>query len=186
MVIFWDKNVQRGPVLSHLLFVDDYFLFCRAIDKEVETLQPILSTFGKSSDLAVNFAKSKIFFSKNTQYSTTNNISSFLGVSECLGTAKYLGLPFMIGRKNKVLFNYLRDIIWKKISHQSSKNFSKASKEVLVKSIAKAIPLYCMSAFLLPSSLGDEIQKMLNSFWDRLTIRKEHGRLGFRHLYGFN
>lgn len=31
--------------------------------------------------------------------------------------------------------------------------------------VAQAIPSYCMSTFLLPNSLGDEIQNMLNSFW---------------------
>jgi hypothetical protein len=42
---------------------------------------------------------------------------------------------------------------------------SQAGKEVLIKSVAQAIPSYCMSVFLLPSSIGDDIEKMLNSFW---------------------
>jgi hypothetical protein len=59
-----------------------------------------------------------------------------------------------------------------------------------------------MSTILLPESLGDELEKMINSFWwgsnktqgrginwlrwEKLTMRKEHGGLGFRHMYGFN
>jgi hypothetical protein len=59
-----------------------------------------------------------------------------------------------------------------------------------------------MSTVLLPDTLGDELEKMINSFWwgtnkaqgrsinwlrwEKLTIRKEHGGLGFRHMYGFN
>jgi hypothetical protein len=59
-----------------------------------------------------------------------------------------------------------------------------------------------MSTFLLPTTLGEEIQRMLNSFWwgsnrgsgkginwlswEKLTMRKEYGGMGFRHLYGFN
>ncbi|XP_075481346.1 putative mitochondrial protein AtMg00310 [Primulina tabacum] len=59
-----------------------------------------------------------------------------------------------------------------------------------------------MSVFLLPVSFAEEIQRMLNSFWwgskknnqryihwlswDRLSIRKENGGIGFRDLYGFN
>nr|KYP47844.1 hypothetical protein KK1_030479 [Cajanus cajan] len=59
-----------------------------------------------------------------------------------------------------------------------------------------------MSTFLLPTSLEDEIQRMLNSFWwgsnhhtgrgikwlswDKLTMRKEYGGMSFRHLHGFN
>jgi len=59
-----------------------------------------------------------------------------------------------------------------------------------------------MCTFLLPTSLGEEIQKMINSFWwernrrngrgihwlswDKLTMRKEYGGMGFRHQFGFN
>lgn len=35
---------------------------------------------------------------------------------ECLGTRRYLGLSSMIGKKKKVVFNYLKDKIWKKIN----------------------------------------------------------------------
>jgi hypothetical protein len=59
-----------------------------------------------------------------------------------------------------------------------------------------------MGVFLLPISLEEEIEKMLNSFWwgakgeyrngirwmswDRLTIRKEWGGMRFRSVHGFN
>ena len=42
---------------------------------------------------------------------------------------------------------------------------SQAGKGVLIKSVAQAIPTYSMSVFLLPVSVCDEIQKMMNSFW---------------------
>lgn len=42
---------------------------------------------------------------------------------------------------------------------------SMAGREVLLKSVAQAIPAYCMSMYLFPQSLGDEIQRMFNSFW---------------------
>ncbi|MCI34298.1 RNA-directed DNA polymerase (Reverse transcriptase), partial [Trifolium medium] len=74
---------------------------------------------------------------------------------------------------------------------------SQAGKEVLIKSVAQVIPAYCMSVFLLPTSIAGEIEKMLNSFWwgikeerrhgirwiswEKLTMRKEWGGMGFRH-----
>lgn len=39
----WHQSVKGNPTLTHLLFVDVCFLFYRATDKEVETLQAILS-----------------------------------------------------------------------------------------------------------------------------------------------
>ena len=59
-----------------------------------------------------------------------------------------------------------------------------------------------MGFFLLPISLCDELQRIINSFWwgskvggqkkihwatwERLCIRKEYGGVGFRHLFSFN
>ncbi|PNY14146.1 ribonuclease H, partial [Trifolium pratense] len=79
---------------------------------------------------------------------------------------------------------------------------SQAGKEVMIKLVAQAISTYCMSVFLLPMSIGDEIEKMLNSFWwgikedgskgirwmswDMLTMRKEWGGMGFRVSLGHN
>lgn len=36
------KVCRRAPILSHLLFVDDYFIFCRASDIEITILKEIL------------------------------------------------------------------------------------------------------------------------------------------------
>lgn len=112
----------------------------------------------------INFQKSEIFFNKNTPSNVKDNISSLLCVSECLGLGNYLGMPSMIGKKKKAIFNYMRDKIWKKINHWSGKHLSKVRREMLIMSMAQAIPSYCRSTFLLPSTLEEETQRMLNSF----------------------
>jgi hypothetical protein len=86
-------------------------------------------------------------------------------VIEVMGTGRYLGMPSMIGRNKKALFGYLKDRMWKKIQNWSGKHLSKAGREVVVKSVAQAIPAYCMNSILLPESLGEELEKMINSFW---------------------
>lgn len=70
----------------------------------------------------------------------------------------------------------------------------------MVKFVFQTIPSYCMSTFLLPTSLGEEMERMINSFWWgsnwgqqrginwlrwELTVRKEQRGMGFRHFYGF-
>ena len=68
--------------------------------------------------------------------------------------------------------------------------------------MGQAIPSYCRSTFLLPKSLADELQKIMNSFWwgtrangerrlnwfrwDRLCDKKGEGAIGFRSLRDFN
>ena len=79
---------------------------------------------------------------------------------------------------------------------------SKAGKEILLKTVVQAIPMYVMSVFLLPISLCTELERMMNSFWwgqngsssrgikwmswDRICGHKMEGGLGFRKLHEFN
>ena len=42
---------------------------------------------------------------------------------------------------------------------------SNASKEILIKSVAQAMPTYKMSVFKLPNTLCDEITSMVHKFW---------------------
>jgi len=41
----------------------------------------------------------------------------------------------------------------------------KASKEVMIKSMLQSISSYIMSIYLLPNSVIDDIEKMINAFW---------------------
>jgi hypothetical protein len=119
-----------------------------------------------------------------------------------LGTGKYLGLPSMVGRSKKATFSFIKDRVWQKISSWSSKCLSKAGREVMIKSVLQAIPSYVMSIFRLPNSLLDEIEKMMNAFWwghggannkgmrwlswEKLSVHKNHGGMGFKDLAAFN
>jgi hypothetical protein len=196
------KICRKAPSISHLLFADDSFLFFRANMDETNTLNGILDTYANAFGQMINMQKSEILFGRNASQAHRNTLSNILQVTECLGTGKYLGLPSMIRRSKKAIFNYIKDRIWNRITSWSSKLLSQAGKEVLIKSMAQAIPSYCMGVFLLPTSIGDEIERMLNSFWwgakgdnkkgirwmswDKLTMRKEWGGMDFRNIHGFN
>lgn len=170
--------------------------------RESTKIKEILQTYEAVLGQVINFQKSEIFFSKNTSEADKEAFQNLFQVTNTMGSGKYLGMPSLIGRSKRAMFGYLRDRVWRKIQQWSGKHLSKAGREVLIKSIAQAIPTYCMSTFLLPTSLGEEIQKMINSFWwgsnrrqgrginwlrwDKLTMRKEYGGMGFRHFFSFN
>jgi hypothetical protein len=159
-------NVCRGaPVVSHLLFAVDSFLFCRATVTEVNKLMQILRTYANASSQEINLAKAEVFFSCNMSRATQEDLSRILGVQLVSGTGKYLGLPSMIGRSKTATFSFIKDRIWKKINSWKGRALSKAGKEIMIKSVLQSIPSYIMSIYVLPKTVVNDIEKMLNSFW---------------------
>jgi hypothetical protein len=51
------KVCRNAPIVSHLLFADDCFLFCRADSVEATILKNILITYAEASGQLVNFQK---------------------------------------------------------------------------------------------------------------------------------
>ena len=108
----------------------------------------------------------------------------------------------MVGKNKKAIFSFIKDKVWKRIQGWKRRMLSKAGKEILLKTVVQAIPMYVMSVFLLPISLCTELERMMNSFWwgqngssnrgikwmswDRICGHKMEGGLGFRKLHEFN
>ena len=158
--------------------------------------------YEEASGQAISLPKSEIFYSRNVQQQTQNSITNILAVQAVLGTGKYLGLPSMVGRSKKATFSFIKDRVWQRINSWSSKCLSKAGREVMIKSVLQSMPSYVMSIFRLPNNLLDEIEKMMNAFWwdhggannkgmhwlswDKLSVHKNHGGMGFKDLAAFN
>ncbi|GAU25843.1 hypothetical protein TSUD_31070 [Trifolium subterraneum] len=154
-------RICRGaPEVSHLLFADDCFLFCRANVAEVNELMRILHTYETASCQEVNLLKSEVFISRNMSQAAQEDLSRILGVKLVLGTGIYLGLPSMaaqedlsrilgvklvlgtgiylglpsmVGRSKKAIFSYIKDRISKRINSWRGRALSKAGKEIKIK-----------------------------------------------------
>lgn len=98
-------------------------------------------------------------------------------------------------------FQAISDRMVKRCNAWDERFLSAAGKEVLIKSVAQAIPVYVMSVFLLPNSVHNNLEKSIRRFWwgELGGVRKTHwiawtkfarskgrGRLGFRDLRLFN
>ena len=78
---------------------------------------------------------------------------------------KYLGLP-MVGGKSKVnTFKDLPEKITKPVMGWKEKFISKTGREILIKTVAQAIPTYSVGIFRIPKALCDTINSTLAKYW---------------------
>ena len=92
---------RNGPRVSHLFFVDDSVLFCRAKEEEYQKILDILAIYQRGSGQKINRDKTNIFFSLNTLQATQVRIQQFLGVPTIRQYEKYLGLLALVGRAKR-------------------------------------------------------------------------------------
>uniref|UniRef100_A0A803QJ80 Reverse transcriptase domain-containing protein n=1 Tax=Cannabis sativa TaxID=3483 RepID=A0A803QJ80_CANSA len=190
------------PSISHMFFADDSYLFCKANEREAGSIMELLSIFEAASGQQVNYDKSFIFFSANTNAEARNTICDFMGINEAGLDSHYLGLPNTMGRNKKALLGFLKEKIRKRIQSWDGRLLSRAGKEILIKTVVQALPTYAMSVFLIPLDICKDIERMMSMFWwnsksskkrgiswmawDRMARSKFGGGMGFRRLHEFN
>jgi len=95
------KVCRGAPFLTHLLFANDCFLFCRVEEREARKLLEALKTYEEASDQAISLQKFEFFFSKSTEVGIREVVKSIIQVAENIGFGKYLGLPSLSRRGRK-------------------------------------------------------------------------------------
>ncbi|KAK9665401.1 hypothetical protein RND81_14G109800 [Saponaria officinalis] len=164
-------RVCRGaPRISHLFFADDSILFARANHRECSIIADITSKYEGASGQKINYSKSEITFSKKVTGSTREEIREILNVREVDKHNKYLGLPTIIGRSKKIIFDSIKERMWKKVQGWKEKTLSKSGIEVLIKSVVQALPTYMMSLFLFPEETINDLHSLLARFWWGLNV----------------
>ena len=71
---------RGGPELSHLFFVDDSLIFCKASLEDCDELQRVLGVYERASGQQLNWAKTSLFFSKNNPRDIQGEIQRRLGL----------------------------------------------------------------------------------------------------------
>lgn len=114
---------------------------------------------------------------------------------------KYLGIPPIIGRSRKRVFADIKTKLWKCLQTQKGRILSKGGKEVLLKIVASALPMFTMSYFKLPTTLCSKHESLIANFWwgqkenkkkiywvgwEKMCVSKLKGGLGFKKLSTFN
>ena len=94
-----------------------------------------------------------------------DKLCNFLRVQAIEDHESYLGLPSLIGKNKKAIFSFIKDKAWYRKQSWRRKLSFRTGKEVLLKTVVQAIPLYVMSIFLIPLNFCVELEMMVNSFW---------------------
>ena len=141
------KLGKKVNSISHLFFADDSVLFTRANEKEAEKILEILSTYEVASGQKLNMEKSEVSFSRNIDQEKKNLLQMKLSFKAVEGHDKYLGLPTYVCGSKKKVFQYIQERVLKKLKGWKEGFLSQAGREVLIKTIAQAIPTYAMQCF---------------------------------------
>ncbi|XP_009124577.2 uncharacterized protein LOC103849567 [Brassica rapa] len=168
------KIAVQTPAVNHLLFADDSLFFSLANVKAEKKLKSIFSKYEAVSGQAINLNKSTITFGSRVRADIRTRMRNVLGIH------------------NEGVKQVVQG--WKQ------KHLTQGGKEVLLKSIALAMPIFSMNIFRLPKDICEEINAILARFWwgsgekrglhwyawRRVCIPKKEGGLGFRDLESFN
>jgi hypothetical protein len=140
-------------------------------DKEnAEVLKNLLDRYCSNSGQKISDAKSSIFFSPNTDLDVKVEVCETLNIMTESLTDKYLGLPALVGADRSDCFQYFVDRVRGKTKGWKEKLLSMGGKEILIKSIAQAVPVFAMMVFKIPKNI----------------CKGNKGGMGFRELEAFN
>ncbi|XP_024190213.1 uncharacterized protein LOC112194201 [Rosa chinensis] len=166
------KMCHQAPILHHLFFADDSFLFGEATVQECLHVRAILDIYAKASG------------------------------QRCVEEHdRYLGLPLTVGKSKTAKFLYIKEKLTKRLVNWKAKLLSSVGKEILIKAVVQTMPLYVMNCYLLPKGLCDDIHQLCASFfwgdtdakkrihwrsWEKLCLTKQEGGMGFKNIYAYN
>ncbi|KAG7549361.1 Reverse transcriptase domain [Arabidopsis thaliana x Arabidopsis arenosa] len=192
---------NAGPFINHLLFADDTLLVCKANKEECEAMLNCLSKYERVSGQMINLEKSAITFGAKVNQDMKEWIKCRSGIHLEGGAGRYLGLPDCLSGSKQQLFGFIREKLKDRMSGWYAKTLSQGGKEILLKSIAMAFPVYAMTCFKLPISLCKNLTSVMMDYWwnnmqntrkihwvswQKLAMPKSLGGIGFKDLQCFN
>ncbi|XP_060972269.1 uncharacterized protein LOC133038200 [Cannabis sativa] len=196
-------RVARNTIpITHLFYANDPIFFCSANAKNADALLKFLHKYERWSGQRVSNAKSGVVFSPNTKKSCREEIKGILGFNHLNPKEKYLESPFFFSAKKRNDFLFLKDKILGKLEGWKAKYLSQAGRTTLVSSVLQSIPNYFMSTVKVPSTLCEELDRVIAKFWSSGCVDKKNycalrscnelcqpkrcGGLGFRRLKDMN
>lgn len=104
----------------------------------------MLEDYERDSGQKLNKEKASLYFSKNMCREVQDQVKQKFGDEIVRHHEKYLGLPPLVGRGKRKAFNRIKDQVGRKIARWKGKLLSNVGREILIKAVAQATPMYTM------------------------------------------
>jgi len=108
------KICPRAPPITHLFFSNDNILFVRADVREANHVFEVIHACERVLGQRINLNKPEISFSQNVSTFRSNELEMLLKLKVVGDHKKYLGILVLVGKSKKQVFQFIKDIVWKK------------------------------------------------------------------------
>jgi hypothetical protein len=159
------KIGRSSPLLTHLLFANDSFLFFKNNTKSLNSIQSTLDWYCTLSGQTINLDKLELYCSPNMTTTQKNTLANALRVTLVDHLGKYLGITFKL-RGNRI--GDFQDLIYKissKLQGWKAKLLSQAGRLTLINSVLHSLPIYNFSVFKAPKNICHKLDSIINAFW---------------------